>query len=79
MYVPTQMKRRALNIACVSKWKRASCGELRPKAIIITPSWLKVEYATIFFMSISSKAVRAAMSIVSALTIRRVGEKRGIC
>lgn len=61
---PAQMKRRALNMAWVMRWKMASFGRFRPRLAIITPSWLRVERAMIFFMSDSSMAASPAMNIV---------------
>lgn len=54
--VPAQIKSKALNKACVIKWKNAIKGWDKPKAIIIIPSWLSVERAMIFFKSFSDLA-----------------------
>ena len=50
--------------AWVSKWKYLIDQLLQPIALIIRPSCLRVERATIFFISISLKAERPAMIIV---------------
>ena len=46
------------------RWKKAKLGN--PKAIldIITPSWLKVDKAIIFFISVSTKAAIPAIVMV---------------
>lgn len=77
--MPTHTNKSALNIACVRRWKKASWGEFRPSAAIITPSWLSVEYATIFFISVSKRAVSAAISMVRQLIVKRVKLYIGIC
>lgn len=62
--VPAQIKRRALNKAWVIRWKRASFGICIPSLAIITPNWLRVERAMIFFMSDSVIAESPAINIV---------------
>ena len=37
---------------------------LKPKAIVIKPNWLNVDRATIFFISVSVKALNLASVIV---------------
>jgi hypothetical protein len=67
--VPAHIKRRALNNACVTRWKNANVGAPKPKLIIITPSWLKVDRAIIFFMSHSVIALIPAIRVVSVAII----------
>lgn len=64
MNVPAQINRSALNIACVTIWKNAIFGIFMPILIIISPSWLRVDRAMIFFMSHSVSADRPAINIV---------------
>lgn len=71
------MKRRALNRACVMRWKKVRVGSLRPRVAIITPSWLRVERAMIFLRSDSVVAARPAISIVRDAIKRRDGWKSG--
>lgn len=61
---PAQINSKALNKACVIKWKKANLGSPTDKASIITPSCLKVDNAIIFFMSHSVKAAIPAINIV---------------
>lgn len=71
--MPAHTNRRALNKACVIKWNKAMLGSPIPSLPIITPSWLNVESAIIFFRSGSTVAARPAMSIVKqAMVVRRV-------
>jgi len=58
------MKRRALKIACMIKWKNPNKGPTREQLVIINPKWLKVDRATTFFKSFSSRAISPAKSIV---------------
>lgn len=53
-------------------------GRSRPRLAIITPSWLKVERAIIFFMSISNIAAIPAISIVREAIRRREVLKNGV-
>lgn len=62
---PAHKKSKALNKACVIKWKKASSGKLIEIANIITPSWLKVDKAIIFFRSYSKKATNPDINIVN--------------
>lgn len=73
MAVPTQRNRRALNMAWVSKWKKARSGMPSPRLKIITPSWLSVEKATIFLKSNSTLAEIPARSIVIAPVVSKTG------
>lgn len=50
---------------------RASSGRESETLNIITPSWLNVDKATIFFISISVIAIIPAISIVRVETRRR--------
>lgn len=67
---PAQINRRALNKACVTRWKKAIFGCLSPMAIIITPSCLKVDRAMIFFKSVSHVADILAIKQVITPMIR---------
>lgn len=69
---PAQIKRRALNRAWVRRWKNAKEGKFSPIAPIITPSWLRVESAIIFFRSHSIMATDPAINIVMAAIRRRM-------
>lgn len=62
--VPAQIKRRALNSAWVIKWKKARLGRPMAKVEIITPNWLRVDRAIIFFKSHSTIALAPAINIV---------------
>ena len=64
MEIPTHMNKRALNIACVTKWKKHIFFWFKDREIIITPNWDKVDKATIFLMSNSTQALAPAISIV---------------
>lgn len=55
------------------RWNRARLGSPRPSLLIITPSWLRVERAMIFFISHSVVALIPAISIVRHAMIRSVG------
>jgi len=44
---------------------------LRPRLVIIIPSWLKVDKAIIFFISHSVIALSPAITMVVTATIRR--------
>ena len=59
--VPALINNSALNIAWVSKWKKVKLGSPRASLIIITPSWLSVERAIIFFVSDSVMAAIPAI------------------
>ena len=72
------MKRRALNIAWVRRWKRARLGRANPRLAIIIPNCLKVDSAMIFFMSFSAMADRPAINIVVDATRMIVGLNRGV-
>lgn len=69
--VPAQRNISALNIAWVTKWKNVKRGRLKARLIIITPSWLKVDKAIIFFMSFSISAAILAMKMVKDETMSR--------
>lgn len=75
--MPAQRKRRALKSAWVIRWKNAIRGVLRAILTIITPSWLRVERAMIFFMSHSVLALSPAISVVNTARIKRDGLKSG--
>ena len=76
--MPTQRKRTALNMAWVSRWKKASDGAFSPKAVNITPNWLSVEKATTFFASNSALAATPAISIVIQPTKRKMVGRQGV-
>lgn len=61
---PAQMNRSALNNAWVIRWNRASLGICMPSLAIITPSWLRVDRAMIFFISDSVMADNPAINMV---------------
>ncbi len=58
------IKRRALKIACIIKWKNPNKGPINEQLTIINPKCLKVDKATTFFKSFSSKAINPAKIIV---------------
>lgn len=62
---PAVIKRRALNIACEIKWKKANWGCFIPSAIIMIPNCLSVLRAMIFFKSFSERAEILAVALVS--------------
>ena len=49
--IPTPMNNVALNMACVSKWTKQNVTMFNLREVIIRPSCLKVDKATVFFMS----------------------------
>ena len=51
---------RALKNACASRWNRAAIHAPTPIASIMYPSWLIVEYASTFLMSVCTIATSAA-------------------
>jgi hypothetical protein len=61
---PAQINNRALKRAWVIIWKVAKFGSPRPRAVIIIPSWLKVDRAIIFFISHSVVAPIPAIIVV---------------
>lgn len=73
---PAQIKSRALNMAWVIKWKKVRFCSPKAKVDSITPSWLSVDRAMIFFRSHSTMADIPAISIVREEIKRREGEKR---
>lgn len=62
--MPAHTNNRALNSAWVIRWKSARWGRPRAIAIIITPSWLKVDKAMIFLRSHSTIAASPAINMV---------------
>lgn len=60
-------------MACVRRWNMANFGKPKPILAIITPNWLKVESAIIFFKSHSVIADIPAINIVKEATINRDG------
>lgn len=60
------------------KWKNARDGKFIASLNIITPSWLNVERAMIFFKSNSFVALRAAINIVREEVNKRIKENSGI-
>lgn len=71
------MNNKALNNACVTIWKYARLGAFKPIAVIIIPSWLKVDNAMIFFISHSVVALRPAINIVDTAINRIIALKYG--
>lgn len=66
-----------MNRAWVRRWNIVIEGRFKARDIIITPSWLKVDKAIIFFRSISSIAVIPAISIVRVAVIKSILLKIG--
>lgn len=64
----------ALKNACSTRCKKAAAVCPAPTEVIITPNWLRVDRATIFFMSISVRAAMPAISIVAVPTQYRYWE-----
>ena len=62
---PTHMKRRALNMAWVMRWKNLRAFKVRARATAITPNCERVLKATIFLRSISPHAHSPAMRSVT--------------
>ena len=56
---------KALKKACTIKWKKAIEALPRLRLRTITPNCLRVDKATIFFKSDSTKALRLAIVMVS--------------
>lgn len=75
--MPAAINRRALKRAWVIKWKKAKPGSLIEIVEIITPSWLRVDRAIIFFRSHSARADIPAISMVTEAIKRSVGQNRG--
>ena len=63
---PAAINSKALKKACAIKWKKVKEKNWKPIPVIITPSCLKVDKATIFFMSDSMRALKLAIIIVKA-------------
>ena len=64
MIIPAHINNIALKNAWDNKWKKDNMGLPIPKVNIIIPSWLSVDNAMIFFISISNMAVIPAIIIV---------------
>lgn len=64
-------------MAWVSKWKNVKVGKFILNLNIITPNWLSVDKAMIFFISVSLKAIIPLINIVRADLKSRVELKRG--
>lgn len=58
------MNKRALKIACIIRWKNPNKGPTIEHLVIINPKCLRVDRATTFFKSFSSKAINPAKIIV---------------
>jgi len=69
--VPAHKNISALNMAWVTKWKNVKRARSKARLIIITPSWLSVDKAIIFFMSFSIRAAILAIKMVREDIIRR--------
>lgn len=63
---PEHIKSMALKKAWVQMCRNAKYGWLMPMVIIIRPSWLEVEKATIFLMSFCVRAQMAVNRVVIA-------------
>jgi hypothetical protein len=61
---PAQIKSKALNSACVIKWKKAISGIFILRVNIIKATCLRVDNAIIFFISHSAIALNLAINIV---------------
>lgn len=59
------------------KWKKVRVWRPKPRVDSITPSWLRVERAMIFFRSDSIIAARPAINIVREAMRRSEGWNRG--
>lgn len=77
MVDPAHTNRRALNRACVIKWKRVKLGIFKASLAIITPNCLKVDRATIFFKSCSAKATVPAINMVIDDIINKIWQNLG--
>lgn len=66
------MNKSDLNMAWVNMWKYARFTSPNPSLVIMTPSWLRVDKAIIFFMSCSVVALKPAISIVDTAVNRRI-------
>jgi len=75
---PAHKNNMALKNAWVQMCKKASCGWLRPIVTIISPSWLDVENAMIFLMSLCVRAQVAVNSVVSPPRQRHVVKAVGL-
>lgn len=75
---PAPINRSALNIAWVMRWKNPRSGRESEIALIITPSWLRVDRAMIFFISHSNMADIPAINIVEVAISRRIILELGI-
>ena len=62
--VPAQINNKALNKACVIKWKNLIVGCSNPNATIMIPNCLRVDKAMIFFKSFSKIAADLAIKQV---------------
>lgn len=74
---PVHKNKVDLNIACTSRWKNANCGCFREIDNIIKPSCLRVDKATIFFISISNIAAKAGINVVAEAVINKIFVKSG--
>ena len=61
---PAQRNRQHLKKAWVQMWNTAGVHAPTPRPIIMYPSWLTVEYASTFLMSVCTKAKSAATMMV---------------
>lgn len=59
------------------RWKKPNKGDPKPILTIITPSWLNVDRAMIFFMSHSVFALSPAIRHVKVAIINNIGQKAG--
>lgn len=71
---PAVRNNKALNSACVIRWKNARFGRFILNLLIITPSWDRVDRAMIFFISHSAMAAIPAINIVIDAITKRVCE-----
>lgn len=70
--IPEHKNNRDLNIAWVTKWKKANFGKFIEIEEIINPSCLKVERAIIFFKSNSILALDPDINIVKHDNIKSI-------
>lgn len=75
--MPAHTNKRALNKACVIRWKVAILNNPNATQVIITPSCLRVDKAMIFLKSHSVVALRPAISIVIDAEINKMVLNRG--
>lgn len=76
--LPQAMNRRALKIACIRRWKKASSTMLEERENVIIPNCLKVDRATVFFRFVSRHPEMLAIIDVIKPTIANIGSSQSI-